>query len=135
MKVLLLFPMADLQTGSAIKYAFEKLGHTVECVDANLHWIDSYTKAEQFCPDLVLCSRTYQLTEQVALIKKRFKDATICCWNVDTRSNINQWDHLFPLIRLCDYYFVVATNLIPEWQKINPNTFWLPQGLDRKSVV
>ena len=35
---------------------------------------------------------------------------------------------LFPLIEACDYYFVVASRLIPEWKKLNPNTFWLPEG-------
>lgn len=130
MKILLLFPMADGQTGPAIKYAFEQLEHEVEAVDAKrAKASESYKYCCEFKPDLVFCSRTYQLTEDVASIKKWFKDATICMWNVDTRTDINKWEHLFPLIKLVDYYFVVASRLVPEWKELNPNTFWLPQGL------
>lgn len=131
MKVLLLFPMADGQTGPAIKYAFKKLGHEVRTFDAKLDGRNYCLQLNMlgFKPDLVFCSRTYTLTEQVAEIKKKFKEAKICCWNVDTRDSIQEWEYLFPLIKFCDYYFVVASNLIPDWQKINPNTFWLPQGL------
>lgn len=129
MKILLLFPMADGQTGPAIKYAFEQLGHEVVTVDAKLNVGYSYDACRAFPPDLVFCSRTYELTEEVKKIKERFKDTKICCWNVDTRDSIQEWEFLFPLIKLCDYYFVVASNLILDWREINPNTHWLPQGL------
>ncbi len=132
MKVLLLFPMADGQTGSAINYAFKQLGQRVVCVDAKIEPQASFFTAEEFKPDLVFCSRTTELTEQVAQIKRKFTDAKICMWNVDTRTDINQWEHLFPLIKLVDYYFVVASRLIPEWQELNPNTFHLPQGLQNE---
>ena len=128
MKILLLFPMADGQTGPAIKYAFEKLGHEVKAVDAKLDVRNSYNASCDFKPDLVFCSRTPALTEQIIQIKAKFKDAKACMWNVDTRTTINHWRHLFPLIKICDYYFVVASRLIPEWRKLNPNTFWLPEG-------
>lgn len=129
MKVLLLLPMANGQTGSAIKYAFEKLGHKVCSLDAKRNWEYSYNTALVFKPDLVFCSRTYQLTEEVKQIKKKFKDAKICMWNMDTRTDINDWQHLFPLIELVDYHFVPDTKTIPEWRQMNSNTFWLPQGL------
>ena len=132
MKVLLLFPMADGQTGPAIKYGFEQLGHTVRAVDAKKQPGDSYRVACDFKPDLVFCSRTDILAEQVRQIKQVW-DVTCCVWNVDTRANINEWKHLFPLIEACDYYFVVASGLIPEWRKINQNTFWLPEGLQIES--
>ena len=128
MRVLLLFPMADGQTGPGIKYSFEKLGHEVIAVDAKLHPGMSYVAAHEFKPDLVFCSRTEALTTHVVRIKQEFKDAITCMWNVDTRTNICHWRHLFPLVEACDYYFVVAPKLIPEWRKLNPNTFWLPEG-------
>ena len=128
-KVLLLFPMADGQTGPAIKYAFEQLGYIVRAVDAKLQPEISYDAACEFKPDLVFCSRTETLTEQIVRIKEKFKDTITCMWNVDTRMNICHWRHLFPLIEICDYYFVVASKLIPEWRKLNPSTFWLPQGV------
>lgn len=132
MKVLLLFPMADGQTGPAIKYAFEKLGHEVRAVDAKLEPQKSYVAACEFIPDLVFCSRTHQLTEDVVTIKKWFKNAVICMYNHDTRTHVNHWKRLFPLIRLCDYYFVPDIKTIPRWKGINQNTFWLPQGLQNE---
>lgn len=127
MKVLLLFPMADGQTGPGIKYSFETLGHKVRAVDAKLRVHDSFPVACEFKPDLVFCSRTEALARQLARIKQEMKVIS-CVWNVDTRTTINEWRHLFPLIETCDYYFVVASRLIPEWRKLNPNTFWLPEG-------
>ncbi len=129
MKILLLFPMADGQTGPAIKYAFEQLGHTVRAVDAKKHPENSYVVACQFKPDLVFCSRTAVLAGQVIAIKEKFKNIIACTWQLDTRPNIGHWKLLFPLIRACDFYFVVASRLVPKWRTINPNTFWLPQGL------
>jgi|GEM_PF-2295764 len=132
MRVLLLFPMQDLQTGPAIKYAFEKLGHEIVAVDAKLEPDTSFCIAEDFKPDLIFCSRTYQLTEDVKRIKEKFKNTKIAMWNVDTRTDINHWQHLFPLIKLSDYYFIVDTKTIPQWRELNPNTFWLPQGLQNE---
>jgi len=125
--------MADGQTGPAIKYGFEQLGHIVKAVDAKKLPHDSYKVACEFEPDLVFCSRTQALTWKVVEIKAKFKNVIVCMWNVDTRASINEWEHLFPLIEACDYYFVVASGLIPEWRKINQNTFWLPEGLQIES--
>ena len=129
MNVLLLFPMRDGQTGPAIKHAFEQLGHHVVAVDAKLQPKDSYSASFYSDFDLIFCSRTKELAEEVVKIKKRLPNAKACMWNVDTRYSLNEWGHLFPLIRACDYHFVVAYGLIPEWKEINPNTYWLPQGL------
>jgi len=133
MKVLLLFPMADGQTGPAIKYAFEQLGHAVVFVDAKICPEDSYRAACEFKPDLVFCSRTKELTNEVMKIKSELGNSIIVCmWNVDTRTDINEWGHLFSLIRSCDYHFVSAWGTLPKWRKINKNTFWLSQGLQNE---
>ena len=129
MKVLLLLPMADGQTGPAIYHAFQRLKHQIKYVDTKIEPNKSYKACCEFKPDLVFCSRTYQLTGEIEKIKKRFKDAKICMWNMDTRTDINDWQHLFPLIKLVDYHFVPDTKTIPEWRQMNPNTFWLSQGL------
>lgn len=129
MRILLLFPMADGQTGPAIKHAFENLGHEVYAVDAKLKSHESFLTSYWVEPDLVFCSRTKELTNQVAQIKKTFPEAITCMWNVDQRGDISHWKNLYPLIRLVDFYFVIETYSIPEWKKLNPNTFWLPQGL------
>lgn len=129
MKVLLLFPMADGQTGPAIKHAFENLGHVVSVVDAKLDWRHSYAASVEFKPDLIFCSRTKELAENVGAIKKRFKDVIACMWNVDSRYTLKEWTHLFPLIQAIDYHFVVESNLLDGWRKLNAKTYWLPQGL------
>jgi len=84
-----------------------------------------------FDPDLVFCSRTKELTDQVRMIKRDLK-AKICMWNVDTRYSIYEWKHLFLLIELCDYHFIVDTEMIPEWRRLNKNTFHLPQGVQNE---
>ncbi len=129
MKILLLFPMADGQTGPAIKYAFEKLGHEVDYVDAKRMPETSYSVACSFKPDLVFCSRTIELAEQIEKIKKRFPDTITCMWNVDTKKSVDDWSHLFPLVRIVDYHFIVDYNFIKPWSAYNSNTFWLPQGV------
>jgi len=129
MRILLLFPMADGQTGPAIKHAFENLGHTVSAVDAKLAPQNSHSESLRFKPDLVFCSRTPALTDEVVRIKRDFTDAVICMWNVDTRYTIGEWRHLFPLIKAVDYHFVVEYNLLDEWRGLNAKTYWLPQGL------
>ena len=131
MKILLAFPMADGQTGPAIKYAFEKLGHEVKAVDAKLNPRKSHFTAIHFEPDLIFCSRTKELAEEIRLIKLAI-DTKICMWNVDTRANIYDWSHLFSLIKLCDYHFIVDSKTIPEWRIIHPKTFWVPQGLQNE---
>lgn len=132
MRILLLFPMVDGQTGPAIKYAFEKLGHQVDYVDAKRMPLTSFSVASAYKPDLVFCSRTKELADQVVRIKQRFPDAVACVWNVDARIDISEWSDLFPLIKACDYHFVVEYSRIPKWRELNPNTFWLPQGVQNE---
>lgn len=130
MRVLLLFPMKDGQTGPAIKRAFENLGHKVKAVDAKIESFNSYNTACHFMPDLIFCSRTHQLTKEVEKIKKKFEVIKICMWNVDIRPSIDFWKHLFPLVDLCDYHFVVNEKEVDQWNKrFKTKTFWLPQGL------
>jgi len=129
MKILLLFPMADGQTGPAIGHAFKQLGHQVVAVDAKFDWRNSYDASIRFEPDLVFCSRTVELTQVVRDIKRKFEKVITCVWNVDTRLDINHWKRLFPLIGLCDYHFVPDTGTISAWRRIYSHTFWLPQGV------
>ena len=131
MKVLLLFPMRDGQTGPAIKYAFKQLGHKVRVVDAKLKFANSFnTTKSGFAPDLVFCSRTEALIDEVAKIKEKFPKAIICMWNVDTRGKISKWGGIFPLIDLCHHHFVVNDYHVDEWnEKFEAKTTWLSQGL------
>jgi len=130
MKILLLFPMADGQTGPAIQKAFENLGHNVLAIDAKKHLGGIYSVARHWRPDLIFCSRTKELAVHIAHIKgDMVPGPKVCMWNVDTRANIDEWSHLFPLVRLCDYHFIVDTGIMSEWEKINPKTFCVHQGL------
>jgi len=130
MKVLLLFPMYNGQTGPAIKHAFEQLGHEVVAVDAKRAPEKSYETSLQFKPILVFCSRTKALTNQVLQIKNKFPSTVTCMWNVDARETIEEWAPLFPLIRAVDYHFVVGAKHLAEFRKsLNANTFRLSQGL------
>jgi len=128
MKVFLVFPMADGQTGPAIKHAFEQLGHEIISVDARLQTNKIYETYQEFKSDLVFCTKTPEVTNQIRNIKQKF-NPIICMWNPDARKSIDNWASLFPLIKLVDFHFVVDINLIDDWKKLNPNTFWLPQGL------
>ncbi len=63
MNVLLLYPMADGQTGPAIQHALEKLGHNVLAMDAKLE-LDRRIICScgiEFKPDLIFCSRNNRL--------------------------------------------------------------------------
>lgn len=132
MRVLLLFPMADGQTGPAYKHAFERLGHKVIAVDAKLASGSSFETSIGFEPEFVFCSRTPPLAGQVVRIKQKFKSAVVCMMNTDTRNSIKEWAHLYPLIQAVDYHFVVGYNQLDEWRKLNANTYWLPLGLQNE---
>jgi len=131
MKVLVLFPMQDKQTGPAIRYAFERLGHEVRVLDIKKIAVGkAYKECCEFMPDLVFCSRIHQLIEDITMIKKWFKNITICMWSVDTKQVVDSWKRLFPLVELCDYYFVVNDYHVAEWNKrFKAKTTWLSQGL------
>lgn len=128
MKVFLILPMADGQTGPAIKCAFTRLGHTVKEIDPRLQTSKIYEAYRGFRAELVLCSKTPEATDQLRRIKQEF-NPVICVINVDARAHISHWASVFPIIKLSDYHFVVDTEMIPQWKKIQKNTFWLPQGL------
>jgi len=66
MKIYLVFPMADGQTGPAIKYAFEQLGHHVKAIDARRQTNRIYENYREFSGDLVFCTKTPEVTDQIA---------------------------------------------------------------------
>lgn len=129
MKVLLLTPMADGQTGPAIKYAFEQLGHIVNVIDFRKQPKELYNACCEFKPGLIFFTKYKNLYGEIVKVRKEFKDIIIAMWLFDARKNISVWKGLFPTIKLCDYFFNVEYNRINEWKVINSNTYWLPQGL------
>ena len=132
MKVLLLTPIADRQTGPAIKYAFEQLGHIVKVIDFRKQPEEPYNACHEFKPDLVFFTKCKNLYAEIVKIRKNFKDITIAMWLFDARKNIDAWRGIFPTIKLCDYFFTVEYNRLDDWRSINPNVHWLPQGLQNE---
>jgi hypothetical protein len=121
MKILLAFPQRDGQTGPAIKFALNKLGHIVtSCEPSNIGMhIGDY--------DLVFCSRTPSIAQHI----HKF-DCKTAMWNVDAKHNINSWGKLIPLVKKVDVHFTVALQQLEEWKHYNTNTLWLPQGLQNE---
>lgn len=129
-RVLLAFPQADGQTGVAIRNAFDQLGWEVVVLDPKIEPELLYSRCSETLPDLVFCSRTPALTNGVAEIRTRLPFVTTCVWNVDVRETIEEWNHLIPLFKATDYYFDVSEYWAGEFAKqVNPNSFWLPQGV------
>jgi len=130
MKVVLSFPQTDGQTGVAIQDAFVELGHDVMVVDANVapHTLADVCRAIQ--PRLVFCSRTIPLTAQIRCIKNTMPDVVTCVWCPDVRENLSEWNAWLPLFSEVNYLFTVAESAAERFREhVNPNSFWLPQGV------
>lgn len=67
MRILLLFPMADGQTGLAIQRAFENLDHEVLAVDAKLNWEKERKKVAERGYKWVHANATYTHRIKTAL--------------------------------------------------------------------
>lgn len=129
-KVVLAFPVADGQTGVAIKDAFEQLGWQVRVVDAKLEPDKTFDAVQEMQPDLVFCSRTIELASQIRAIKKRLPPVVSCVWNPDVRDDIDEWGAWMPLFREVTYYFTVSESRANRFHhNVNKNSFYLPQGI------
>ncbi len=132
MNVLLAFPFEDGETGIAIKEAFERTGHNVICVDAIRQYEELFffTKQNASDLDLILCSRSAMLYDELIKIRSAFKDIKLAVWNTDVRANINDWSRLKYMFRFVDFYFGVADGKEQEYKNEGINFHHLPQGLD-----
>lgn len=129
-KVLLAAPMEDGQTFPGIKFAFEKLGWEVYSVDAKLIPHSTYERFVAIKPDLVICSRTLELTESVELIKKNYPESVVVVYQTDKRPALWYWEPLFDLFSAADILFDQTPGQNAEWRdKINKNTIELQQAL------
>ena len=80
----------------------------------------------------MLMSRTIGLYDGFVRAKAKYPDLKFAIWNVDVRETIEEWGILTNFIQEVDYYFVVAFGVVERWQRINPNTYFVPQGLQEK---
>jgi len=133
MKVLLVFPQQDRQTGLFIHRAFKQLGCQVELVDAKLEPHNMLPKTKSFNPNLIFCSRTIELLDQMKEIRKSFPNIITICWNVDKRNSVKEFgDKLLNLFDSCHIFYTIALGNIEEYRKMCPNTkvMHLQQGCD-----
>jgi len=134
MKILLIFPQADHQTGLFIKRAFVDLGHEVDCFDPKEEDISLAFGA--FCeshPDMVFCSRTAGLALPVQRMKFWRPEIVTMCWNVDKRDSIVEFGpKLMELFGSVDILYTIAKGNIEEYQKHFPRVkvLHLQQGCD-----
>ena len=134
MTILLAFPMNDNQTGLAIEDAFKKLGYDVVTVDAQTQQGDLYTTCERHDGKFELCltSRTMELYEEVQQIKINYPHIKTAIWNTDVRGSLEEWGQFMQFVMSVDYYFVVANGVVDRWKALQPNTYWLPQGIQEE---
>lgn len=123
--------MRDGQTGPAILRAFQQNDCEVVVVDPHLQAGELF----QICNehdgkfDFCLVSRTVQLFDQIQKIKMAYPKLKTAVWNPDVREKIEHWGELIQLIVSVDYYFTVGEGVVDRWKEIQPNSFWLPQGI------
>jgi hypothetical protein len=133
MRVLLVFPQKDRQTGLFIKRAFSQLGHQVKVVDAKTNPLDMVPETKNFKPNLIFCSRTPALLEGMLHIRKKHPEIITSCWNVDKRNNVVEFgEKLLKLFNSVHLFYTIAYGNIKEYQKHCPNTkvLHLQQGCD-----
>jgi len=128
MKVLLIFPQKDGQTGVAIRTALEK-EHDVVTIDPNINPTNITTIATKTKPRLIICSRTISLATPVYQIKQQLPGTTICVWNTDVRPSLKDWAAWLPLFKQVHYYFGSSPYDADMMRQINPSSYYLPQGL------
>lgn len=135
-KVLLAFPMEDKQTGLSLKRALINCDCELEICDAKVEPQTLWKKTIKFKPNMILCSRTPALLQQVLMIKSSCHEIFIVCWNVDVRRSIRHFgDVLLTLFRTVDMTVTVSKGNVNEYKELCPNTkiLWLTQGVDTVS--
>lgn len=121
MKVLLVFPQADKQTGVFIKDAFLYHKCEVDVVDSKLRPQDMVPRAKVFSPDLLLCARTPALLEGMREIRVRYPKIKTVCWNTDVRNNVRQFGGtLLELFNSVHIFYTMAKGNILDYKKHCP---------------
>lgn len=139
MNIVLVFPVADKETGIFIKNAFEFLGHhVVNVLDPKRVPIEEIkfkvlATCNQMDVDMIFMSRTPILIELVKEVKKLKNRPILTFWNVDAERTINRWTDLFPMMKECDIWFTKASGNIPKFKEAGlGNVHWLLEGIDPK---
>ncbi len=134
MKVLLVFPMKDKQTGLFIKRAFEALQCKVQVVDAKTNAGKMLAKTEKFKPDMIFCSRTRALCRQMEIIKDKYPNILKMAWNVDKRDHARYFHkQLLKFFSHLDILYTIAAGNITQYKQVLPDAVdikHLQQGCD-----
>jgi len=133
MKILLVFPQKDKQTGVFIKRAFTDLGCKVKVVDAKIHPRHMLPDAKKFQPDLVFMSRTKMLYPAVKDLKRVVPNVVTACWNVDKRNHVSQFPpELINLFGSVDVMYTIALGNVKQYEDMFPHVIvkHLQQGCD-----
>jgi hypothetical protein len=133
MKVLLVFPQKDRQTGWFIYKAFVQLGCQVEVVDAKTEPQNMLPKTKGFKPDLIFCSRTPALSEGMNIIRQSYPKIITACWNVDKVNAVKEFGPvLLQLFNSVHLLYTVGKGNIEDYKQKCPNTkvLHLQQGCD-----
>lgn len=118
MKVLLVFPQKDGQTGLFIKRAFKDLGCELRVIDAKVNPHSIMQATRSFHPDLIFCSRTQSLSKYIPLLRKQPSRPIIACWNVDKRNHVSEFDSdLHTLFRNVDILYTIALGNVKQYQE------------------
>jgi len=130
MRVLIAFP-DDQQTNKALVDACTERGDTVYSIDARREPTSMYNFIAKHhgAFDLVLMGREIDLYPDFVRAKDRYPDIKFAIWNVDVRKNLEEWGFLVNFVEEVDYYFTVAMGVVDRWTQVNPNTYYVPQGI------
>jgi len=131
LNIFLVFPFEDKRTGIAIKEGFEALGHRVCCVDSKVQFQDvNSIYEEKECEfDVLICSRTIEIYDQIVRIKKNHSKIKTAIWNPDLRIPVENWGLMLHMFSFVDYYFDVSEGIVPKMKEYNKNSYYMPQGI------
>ena len=134
MKVLLLFPQKDRQTGLFLVRALDEVGFKVKTIDSRspMRWrIPLVSKI--FRPDLILCNREKGIYRQLYKVRNSTSRPKMICWNLDKKPSVRDFgDTLLALFGLMDILYTTTLGNIAEYRELLPHTEvkLLQQGID-----
>ena len=130
LRILIVFPR-DGETDQALVDACRSRGHEVDSICARRESAGMFQRLidHRGKIDLVLMSRTEELYFDFVSSRDRYPHIKFAIWNVDVRQSLEEWGLLVNFVREVDYYFTVALGVVDRWTAVNPNTFYVPQGI------
>ena len=134
MKVLLLFPMRDRQTGLFIQRAMKQLGVAVITHDSRTGLkarIPALVRKHK--PDFLLCNREHGLYKYMKKVRDMKPRPRLILWNFDKRQRLEEFGlDLLNLFKTMDTLYTVALGEVPQYRRLCPDTVikHLQQGID-----